>query len=254
MRLRLGPLVYLCVTLLCATSGSVPSAVVAFRWAEEAYRAELHALEAYYLQQAADQGHAPAQFLLATYLEKGRGTEPNLPQAMQYFRAAAEADIPQAIIRMGEVPGEIETLQHAAQLGDVESQYRLAQHYTQEGDTEKAWEWYRHAAEQGHRAACVEVAQQLYERGDASETALAFLEVSACKGEPFAQWALGEAYRSGIGGYEKDLTLAVMWYRRAANLGYKDAMLRLAQCYRYGEGVAKDAQLAAYWQAQAAEE
>ncbi len=184
MHLRLLYFSMLCTAMVFLTSGNEPSPEVAFRWAGEAYAEGARGVELYYLSVAAKGGHAPAQFLLATY-------------------QAQAADAPPE-----EHPLQAEVL-------------ATAQRYTAERRFEEA---------------------------------LQHFEVAAHQGDATAQWALGEAYRGGIGGRSKDAALAVIWYRRAAAGGHSGAMQRLAHAYSYGEGVAKDAKLATYWQQRATEE
>ncbi len=230
---------------------------MAFRWAGDAYAAEKFATERYYLRIAAQQGFPPAQFLLATYLEKGRDNAPDPTPALTLFNAAATAGLPEALVRIAQQKNDAHLLHLAAEQGDATAQYRLAQHYAREGNLKSTREWQYRAAEQGHLEACLEVAQLYYEGKEVaqhSETALRFFEIAACQGHPYAQWVMGEAYRGGFGGREKNLSRAVMWYRRAARQGYRDAMLRLVRCYENGEGIAQDPKLAAYWQARADEE
>ena len=64
------------------------------------------------------------------------------------------------------------------------------------------------------------------------------------RGDPVAQFNLGNCYADGEG-VAKDQVQAVSWYRKAAKQGNANAQFNLGVCYHYGEGVAKD-QVEAY--------
>ena len=66
------------------------------------------------------------------------------------------------------------------------------------------------------------------------------------KGDPVAQFGMGECYSSGMGVAE-DLVEAVKWYRKAADQGYAQAQSTLGHCYLNGEGVAWDKVEAVKW-------
>ena len=59
-------------------------------------------------------------------------------------------------------------------------------------------------------------------------------------GDPIAMWHLGYHYAKGIDGFTKDVARAVELYERAAELGEKDAHVRLGDLYYKGEDVEKD--------------
>ncbi len=82
-----------------------------------------------------------------------------------------------------------------------------------------------------------------------------FLETKAKaeRGEPAAQFELGEMYAEGKG-VAKDKAEAVKWYRRAAEQNDSYAQCMLGLCYCYGEGIAKDYIEAAKWYRKAAEQ
>ena len=80
-----------------------------------------------------------------------------------------------------------------------------------------------------------------------------FLRKAAEQGKATAQFALGNAYRSGEGVAE-DSVEAVKWYRKAAEQGDARAQFNLGVDYRKGEGVAKDLVEAVKWYRKAAEQ
>ena len=50
----------------------------------------------YYLAEAAEQGHARAQFKLAQLNESGRGCEIDETEASRWYKEAAEQELPEA--------------------------------------------------------------------------------------------------------------------------------------------------------------
>lgn len=70
-------------------------------------------------------------------------------------------------------------------------------------------------------------------------------------GDTEACYRLGLAYRQGGSGQVRDDLTAAMWFRRAAEAGHAGAMKALAEAYRGGHGVLRDARAAAHWEAAA---
>ncbi len=70
-------------------------------------------------------------------------------------------------------------------------------------------------------------------------------------GDPEACYRLGLACRRGRAGHPADDLTAVLWFRRAAEVGHAGAMLALADAYRGGQGVVRDPRLAIQWEAAA---
>lgn len=79
--------------------------------------------------------------------------------------------------------------------------------------------------------------QQMYAAGDA-EGAFQQWQFAAAYGDADAQWLVGNMLLTGEGLEEPDPSLAVDYYQMAANQGHLEAMLSLATCYRTGQGVA----------------
>ena len=69
---------------------------------------------------------------------------------------------------------------------------------------------------------------------------LAMIQKRVDAGDPVAIWDLGNKYRLGELGLEKDVTRAVELYERAAELGVTDAHFNLGIMYDLGTDVAKD--------------
>ncbi|MDB5102254.1 MAG: Sel1 domain protein repeat-containing protein [Cyanobacteria bacterium RYN_339] len=79
------------------------------------------------------------------------------------------------------------------------------------------------------------------------------LETAAQAGDADAQLALGSAYMRGQG-VAKDAAVAARWFRAAADQGLANAQYNVGLCYDHGAGVAEDFAEAATWYARAAEQ
>ncbi len=73
------------------------------------------------------------------------------------------------------------------------------------------------------------------------------LELLAQKGDPEAQFALGEKYRNGAKGIPKDHAKAFLWIRKAAEQGYALAQATLGYLYLNGYGTDADPDKAFLW-------
>ena len=73
------------------------------------------------------------------------------------------------------------------------------------------------------------------------------IEKLAKRGNPNAMLALGKIYYDGRAGKEVDYTIALEWFRKAAELDNGSAMFNVGLCYEVGTGVEKDLDEAAEW-------
>ena len=80
------------------------------------------------------------------------------------------------------------------------------------------------------------------------------IRVSADRGDPEAQNALGDRYRLGSHEQANDYEKALTWYRKAADQGNAAAQVNLASMYLTGRGVVKNETEAGKWYRQAAGE
>ena len=71
-------------------------------------------------------------------------------------------------------------------------------------------------------------------------------------GDATAQHNLGVYYNQGVG-VERNLRLALYWWRKSADQGFAMAYTKVANCYYLGEGVEKDLVQAMYWYRKAAD-
>ncbi|QLB13377.1 hypothetical protein EV697_10384 [Bisgaardia hudsonensis] len=79
------------------------------------------------------------------------------------------------------------------------------------------------------------------------------LKSLAEKGDPEAQYNLGNLYVSGRG-VEQDDKQAVAWYRKSVTKGFTKAQLNLGNMYALGRGVKQNYSLAVEWYEKAAKQ
>ncbi len=165
-----------------------------------------------WFQQAAQQGHAEAQYTLAWMYAQGRGVSQDLQQAAKLFRRAALK-------------------------GYAEAQYHLGLMYIQgmgvPRNHTQAAHWFVKAAIQGHvaaRQARVNLYLKIAEQGDVQ-----------------AQYLLWVMFTQG----ETGITQPLQWLQRAAEQGYVTAQYTLATLYEQGNDIPRDFSKATYWYRQA---
>jgi TPR repeat protein len=73
------------------------------------------------------------------------------------------------------------------------------------------------------------------------------LLAAAEAGDPEACYQVGLAHRLGTARRRKDDLSAVLWFRKAAEAGHREAMAALAEAYLGGHGVLRDPREAARW-------
>lgn len=88
----------------------------------------------------------------------------------------------------------------------------------------------------------------------AREPAFAELQRAAEAGDAWAQLNLGAAYDHGLAGVPRDPSLALQWYRKAAEQGLAKAQFNLAHCLVVGCDGTVDARQARIWMRRAAEQ
>lgn len=219
-------------------------------------------------REAADLGHARAQFYMGYLHDTGKGVEKNYDEAIRWYRMAAEKGYSNAWYNLGLLydDGEgvtqdkaqaAEYYHSAAELGLAKAMFSLALMYDNgtgvEQNYAEAVRWYRAAAEKGHAKAQNNLGNR-YKKGKGVERnyaeAARWYRSAAEQGNKLAQRSLAELYKKGQG-VEANPAEAARWYRAAAEQGDEKAMLNLASMYLQGEGVNKDLSEAERW-AQAA--
>jgi hypothetical protein len=156
------------------------------------------------LRKAAEQGHAPAHFVLSTCYADGLGVNRNPPESLKLLRRAGElgdADLQETIgmmfiegmrVQQDYAEGAM-WLRRSAQGGSVMAQWFLGGCYYEGKGVEQSFveavKWYRKAAEQGN---------------------------------PRGQFSLGLCYAKGEGLAQSDAQ-AIRWWRKAAEGGHSEA-------------------------------
>lgn len=123
-------------------------------------------------------------------------------------------------------------------------------------DLAEALRWFQRAASGGLESAGYEAAWCLLNGGKYIEDhgkAVALLHPLAQKGNPDAQYLMGEACFAGKGGRQSD-KVAVQWWELAAEQGHAAAQNRLSLAYQRGIGVTPDMEKAAQWLRKAGEQ
>ena len=175
-------------------------------------------------QTASEQGDAEAQYKLGMCYEEGTGVEPDKAEAFKWYRTAAEQDNGYAMYALGKC-------------------YRDG--IGVEQDLNEAMSWFKKAVEQG----VSEVPEAQREIGALNDRIEAQdLLKKAENGDVYAMVEIGNHYSRGEGESGKmDPTEAARWYLKAAELGYPNAMVKIAECYRDGNGVKQDTDEAIKW-------
>ncbi len=131
----------------------------------------------------------------------------------------------------GEYETAVKEWRPAALKGDSDAQFNLGQAYKLgrgvKADFNVALDWYRRAAEQGHLQGSDSYGHLLHYQGKVSD-ALPYLQTSADRGEPRAQYLLGTELFNGVH-MQKDWVRAYALMTRASSSGMAPASRSLAQ-------------------------
>lgn len=143
--------------------------------------------------------------------------------------------------------------------GDGDALFEAARRYTDGDGVDRSLEdaviWYRKAAELGHAPAQYRIGNS-YEKGhgvtaDQVEAAKWYSKAAA-KGNVLAIHNLAVLNALGVITGEPDMTTAVGWFEKAADMGFKDSQVNLGILYTKGMGVEEDLERAYKWFAVAA--
>jgi TPR repeat protein len=180
-----------------------------------------HKLGLSQLQQAADFGHADAQFVFARCCRDGVVCGKNLATFARYARMAAE--------------------QHHS-YGESQLAVALTYGLGVERDAQRAVQLARSSAEQGNAMGESQLGR-LFELGLGVEQdlfeAVRHFQAAAAQGNSFGQLNLGLALFNGRG-TEADVSTAVDYMRLAAEQGNPSAQYCLAEAMAEGSGIARD--------------
>ena len=134
----------------------------------------------------------------------------------------------------------------AADKGNVKALSYIAHSYLGEKNYVKAREWFIKAADRGYVKSMKELGNMYKEGRDGIEKdiykAREWYLKAADKGDVDAMLSVGKTYYD-----EKDYVKAREWYSKAADRGYDQAMHEMGKLYYYGFGVNKDYVKAREW-------
>ncbi|MFC4291926.1 SPOR domain-containing protein [Sphingorhabdus arenilitoris] len=135
----------------------------------------------------------------------------------------------------GDYNGAVKEWREPALKGDADAQFNLGQAYKMgrgvPTDLNIALDWYRKAATQGHLQASDSYGHLLHYQGKIAES-LPYLQASAARGEPRAQYLLGTELFNGVH-IQKDWVRAYALMTRASSAGMAPASRSLAQMDQY---------------------
>lgn len=206
-------------------------------------------------RQAANGGHAEAQFLISKYYRFELGVKLERAEYLYWLRKSAESGFAPAQNALGfEVRADdkvqaIEWFQKAAEQNNTKAMLNLGGLAEDAGEYAKAVSWYRKAAELGNSYAQF-LLGEFHSKGQGvvqdHHKAAAWWRTAAEKGEKRAQYKLGTCYALGVG-VPLNKKEAVGWWAKAAENGWRDAFYDLGICYARGKGVPENKPAAYIW-------
>ena len=188
---------------------------------------------------AAEQGHADAQFELGNIYYFGIWLTQDYTEAVRWYRAAAERGLAEAQYNLGVM---------------YSNGYGVIRDYSM------AERWYRAAAEQGDLRSKILLGLMLSYGTKIEqnlEEALQLFRTAANYGMADAQYYLGWLLSDELISDDQNVNHinfleALHWLRRSADQGNTSAMLDIARLYFLGKGVMQDYSETVYWYLQAA--
>lgn len=196
--------------------------------------------------QAAQGGYGPAQLQVGTMCEHGLGTAVDHRAALSWYRAAADQDLPEALLALGRVLSEgrcsvprdvreaAQHLERAAELGSSEAMLFLGEQLLldDEGSTVAAGlDWIDRASKAGNARAQCRLAEEHLSGARATKdpgSAFELLVLSAAQGHAPAITALGGMYERGEWVDENNERAGEL-YLKAVQAGHRAALLPFAR-------------------------
>lgn len=195
-------------------------------------------------QEQALKGDITAVRNLGSIYEHGLGVEKDTVKAFGLYKKAAETKDPLAYLNLGVayvngVGTEVDLekgrfyLSEADKIGDCQAAYILAQLTLREGSKSKdsrpfvrlAWDQFSRSADAGYLPALDHLCRE--HKQSAPDKAFEYWQKAAALGSPTGMHLVGTCYEKGIH-VKADKVTPLFLYRRAAELGYADSHLRLA--------------------------
>ncbi|MBI1215130.1 MAG: hypothetical protein GC185_04835 [Alphaproteobacteria bacterium] len=184
-------------------------------------------------EKAAKDGDPEAQYNLASDYKTGAGTQPNMGEAIKWYKKASAQGFFMADRELGFI--------YAIGLG-VRKDFR------------ESARWLKRAAKAGEPMSQA-VLGTMYENGTVLardlDTAFALYQAAAKKGDRLALYHLGRCYEQGLG-TAPDAAEAMKDYQTASTLGFVPADTAVGGMFEKGEGVTANESLAASWYDRAA--
>jgi TPR repeat protein len=217
-----------------------------------------------WLLKSAEQGHGPAQDMLARIYEAGELLPKNEAERVRWLRKYCDYQsalpLPSTVASGGEPDPTSEEVNRMLNGGNY---CTLARQYERGDvvpkDEREALKWYRKAAALGDWGGQWNVGRMLEEgKGTATDPteAAKWYRKAADQGRGYyqtlSQMALGKMYAEGRG-VPLDGSEAIKWYKKAADTDSVDALVGIAEVWAFGKGVPKSTAEAAKWYKQAAE-
>jgi len=221
-------------------------------------------------RQAADEGHAAAQYSLGCSYSQGEGVAKDMYEAVKWWRRAAEQGYLEAQYNLGcslssgtgtvkDCAEAARWFHMAAQKGHAASMNNLGNCYIN-GDgvaqnAQEAVNLFYKAAQQGNAEAQMALGNCFNMGAGVAKDmreAVRWWKMAGERGIAIAQHNLGICYANGIGVDGKNPAEAAKWYHKAADQGYDRAQLNLGVCYELGDGVPQDYTEAEKWYRKAA--
>lgn len=224
---------------------------------------------------SAEQGYAPAQNALGLMYREGRGVEQSKEKAVEWYRKAAKQQNAKAMFNLGtayyngdgvainDIPsyawfllaqqyGSEPARDAVARMSASLQPWQISSAFEGIGDMYEqgtelpqdhlaALDWYRKAAQSGDPPVRVKLAHFLLIRGGESNNWEALRLCTEAANQMYSPGALcaGLLYEKGIG-TSQNVTEAVKWFDKSAQLGNAQAMLIMGERYWDGTGIRQD--------------
>ncbi len=224
----------------------------------------------------ADSGDAQSQLALGVLYASGQGGVGKNPAlALEYVKAAAESGFAPAQTFLGcayaegkivprDINAAVRWRELGAKNGTPADKWSLGNAflygYLVPKDQIKAVYWITQSANEGHAESIlklVEIYKNLERPEDEKMWARKYaqLEIAAAqKGNVDAMTSVASQYMSGKGGLERNRSQAIYWYKKAADLGGREATEKIAQMYAKGRFLPKNPEKAQFYFEKLAEE
>lgn len=203
-----------------------------------------YAAAADWFMKSARQDYQYAQYSLAGLYYRGQGVGQDFEKAHQLYMASSEHGFPYAAYELGKMYRDGVGCEQSPELSD---------------DYFSAAFWgFQTLEKRGHDDKLqYRIGWMLFHGiGTAKDEAAAhkWFERSAAVGNAHAQYQLAKLILANLESDAKKLSFALEWLTKAAEAGQDSAQYALGKAYRDGQGVEKDALLAAVWFRKAAEQ